>query len=100
VLANAADSVRRCRQPGEREIRVRFRRAAGMAELEVEDNGSGVDPLTAGSLFQPGVSAKGSTGIGLYLARRLAERNGGSLELVALPPGRGGLFRLRLPSSE
>jgi len=100
LLANAADSVRPCRQAGEREIRVRVRSAAGMAELEVADNGPGVDPLEAASIFQPGVSGKGSTGLGLFLARRLAERNGGSLELVELPAGQGGLFRLRLPAAE
>ena len=100
LLANAADSVRGFRKGGEREIRLRFRCAEGMAELEVADNGPGVDPLAAGSIFQPGVSGKDSTGLGLYLARRLAERNGGSLQLVDLPAGQGGLFRLRLPAAE
>ena len=79
---------------------MRFRAEAGQAVLEVGDNGAGVDPLLAGRIFEPGTSGKGSTGLGLYLARAFAERNGGSLELVSLPPGKGGLFRLRLPAAE
>ncbi len=96
LLANAADSVRR--RPAGREVRVRFRSEQGQAVLEVGDNGAGVDPRVAGRLFEPGASGKGSTGLGLYLARTIAARSGGSLELVDLPPGQGSLFRLRLPA--
>jgi signal transduction histidine kinase len=95
LLANAADSVRR-RADG-REVSVRFRTEGGEAVLEVADNGAGVAPAQAERLFQPGASGKGSTGLGLYLARAFAERSGGSLELVPRP--RGGLFRLRLPAA-
>ncbi len=98
LLANAADSVRR--QAGEREVRVRFRAEEGQAVVEVGDNGAGVDPLLAGRIFEPGTSGKGSTGLGLYLARAFAQRNGGSLEHVSLPAGEGSLFRLRLPAAE
>jgi signal transduction histidine kinase len=98
LLANAADSVRQ--RPAGREVHVRFRAEEGQAVLEVGDNGAGVDPLLAGRIFEPGASGKGSTGLGLYLARTFAERNGGSLELVSLPAGEGGLFRLRLPAVE
>jgi signal transduction histidine kinase len=97
LLANAADSVRR--RPAGREVRVRFRAEQGQAVLEVGDNGAGVDPRLLERLFEPGVSGKGSTGLGLYLARAIAERSGGSLELVSLAPGEGSLFRLRLPAA-
>jgi signal transduction histidine kinase len=96
LLANAADSVRQ--RPAGREVRVRFRSEQGQAVLEVGDNGAGVDPRLAGRLFEPGASGKGSTGLGLYLARAMAQRSGGSLELVDLPQGQGSLFRLRLPA--
>ena len=94
LLSNAADSVRL--RPTGREVSVRFRAEQGQAVLEVGDNGAGVDPRLAGRIFQPGASGKGSTGLGLYLARAFAERSGGSLELVSR--AEGGLFRLRLPA--
>jgi signal transduction histidine kinase len=98
LLGNAADSVRR--RPGLRVVGVRFRTEGGQAVLEVGDNGAGVDPLLAAQIFEPGISGKGSTGLGLYLARAFAQRHGGSLELVNRPAGEGGLFRLRLPAVE
>jgi two-component system phosphate regulon sensor histidine kinase PhoR len=37
------------------------------------------------------------TGVGLYIGRALAERQGGSLTLERSEPGRGSRFVLRLP---
>jgi len=48
-------------------------------------------------LFHLGRSSRGSTGVGLYLARSLAERNGGSL--AYRPADRGSCFTLSLPLS-
>jgi signal transduction histidine kinase len=95
LLSNAADSVRQ--RPDGREVSVRFRAEQGQVVLEVGDNGAGVDPRLAARIFQPGASGKGSTGLGLYLARAFAQRSGGSLELV--DRAEGGLFRLRLPAA-
>jgi signal transduction histidine kinase len=69
--------------------------AGDAAVVEVSDNGPG---LPAG--FDPfgyGVSGAGSTGLGLWLARRIAEAHGGTLDLA--PAVRGARFRLVLPSS-
>ncbi|RDI95157.1 sensor histidine kinase [Meiothermus sp. QL-1] len=71
---------------------------AGEGWLEVEDDGPGL-PDSLEILSQPfrsqrlrGVRA-GSAGLGLYVARRVAEAHGGRLECLALPyPG----SRLRL----
>jgi signal transduction histidine kinase len=66
----------------------------GMAVIVVEDAGPGlpvgIDPLARG------VSGVGSTGLGLDIARRTAERAGGSL--TAGPSAMGGVsVELRLP---
>jgi signal transduction histidine kinase len=64
--------------------------------IDVVDDGPGVDPGI--DVFARGVSGAGSTGYGLWLARRIAIAHGGTLELV---PGSGGArFRLVLPSSD
>jgi signal transduction histidine kinase len=62
-----------------------------MATLEVSDEGPGI-PFWAGSR---GRSDRGSTGLGLDIARSCAEASGGRLEIDATPTG-GGLVRLRL----
>ena len=68
----------------------------GWACVEVVDDGPGVaegiDP------FARGASGVGSSGLGLWLARAIAEAHGGSLELVR-GPGPGARFRLSLPSA-
>jgi|UniRef100_A0A7C3DPG3 signal transduction histidine kinase len=73
---------------------------AGDGWLEVEDDGPGL-PDNLENLTQPfrsqrlrGVRA-GSAGLGLYVARRVAEVHGGQLENLALP-GEGTRLRVRV----
>jgi len=73
---------------------------AGDGWLEVEDDGPGL-PDSLEALTQPfrsqrlrGVRA-GSAGLGLYVARRVAEVHGGQLENLALP-GQGTRLRIRV----
>jgi signal transduction histidine kinase len=67
----------------------------GNVAVEVVDDGPGVEPGV--DLFARGTSTAGSTGYGLWLARRVAESHGGTLELVS--DGPGARFRLALPSA-
>ena len=69
----------------------------GGALVEVHDNAGGVPAAQVPRLFQPGGSTRGSTGVGLYLARCLAERNGGTLPYR--PADGGSRFTLELPRS-
>jgi two-component system sensor kinase FixL len=78
-------------------ITTRARLEGGRALVEVEDDGPGIDPALAPSIFQPLVSGRpGGTGLGLALARRIAAAHGGSIQLA--PPGaQGATFRIELP---
>lgn len=66
---------------------------ARFATISVEDEGPGVDPAGADTIFDRGATNGAGTGIGLHLARTLARGDGGSLRLVTGAPAR---FELRL----
>ena len=65
--------------------------AAGQVCLHVRDDGPGVRDTVRANLFEPFFTShpKG-TGLGLYIARELAEANGLGLELAAHDPVRPG----------
>jgi len=71
------------------------------ASVAVSDQGIGVDPEDAARIFQRferAVSARhyGGLGLGLYIARQIAEAHGGQIA-VAERPGGGSTFTLTLP---
>lgn len=72
--------------------------AATYAVLEVRDTGQGMSPEVRGRIFEPFFSTKGEkgTGLGLPIVWRTVTRAGGTVE-VDSAPGRGSVFRLRLP---
>lgn len=60
----------------------------GIIRCRVCDNGPGVDPKLRNRIFDLNVSTKpGSNGLGLYLARRTLQENGGDLLLTESKPG-------------
>ncbi|MBB3052874.1 signal transduction histidine kinase [Prauserella isguenensis] len=70
----------------------------GTVVVEVSDGGSGVPDELAPHVFDRGFSGAGSTGVGLALARALAEADGGRLELSTRAPATFSLF-LRVPTA-
>jgi signal transduction histidine kinase len=68
--------------------------------LTVRDNGAGIPDAVRARLFEPFVSSKGQrgTGLGLAVARKIAERHGGRLEVIETS-SKGTSFALTLPSS-
>lgn len=72
--------------------------------IEVEDRGAGIDPELMGTIFEgpgarDGTRTPSGSGLGLYLARRLAEAHGGALS-ASSRPGEGSTFTLRLWAKE
>jgi two-component system, NtrC family, sensor histidine kinase PilS len=62
---------------------------------ELTDDGPGIPADTRANVFEPFFTTRpGGTGLGLYIARELADANGAALEL--LPKGPGAHFRLTL----
>ncbi|MCC2634469.1 MAG: chemotaxis protein CheY [Ramlibacter sp.] len=75
--------------------------------LRVQDNGRGIAAENLESIFQlfmqgesgTSVGADSGLGIGLTLARSLAEMHGGTIEAHSPGPGQGSTFTVRLPRS-
>jgi len=77
---------------GDGTVTVRTRAKSGSVVLEVTDEGPGVPIALAGQLFERAVSGRRGTGLGLSVARALAESDGGRLELVQRRPPVFALF--------
>jgi signal transduction histidine kinase len=72
-------------------VDVHARRSGPSVVVEVSDQGEGVPATIAPHIFERSVTTSG-TGLGLALARDLAESNGGRLELIQAQPAIFALF--------
>ena len=103
ILANLLNNAARYTQAGG-EVHVHARREDGAALISVRDNGSGIEPDALVRIFdmfnrgaQAGRSSQAGLGIGLALARKLAQMHGGSVTGHSEGPGRGSEFVVRMP---
>ncbi|MFF3215141.1 ATP-binding protein [Streptomyces sp. NPDC002886] len=76
-------------------VALRTRVIGNQAVLEVTDEGPGVPPDLGNRIFERAISGRNSTGIGLAVARDLAEADGGRLELLQARPPVFALFLSR-----
>ena len=100
LVRNAADAALEdtARPTAEATVRVGWRTQGSQLEVQVLDNGFGLENTT--NLFVPFFTTRpGGSGIGLALCRQIAEAHGGTLTLENRSDARGCLARLALPLS-
>ncbi|GAA2620998.1 ATP-binding protein [Streptomyces vastus] len=78
-------------------VALRTRVTGNQAVVEVTDEGEGVPAELGARIFERAISGQNSTGIGLAVARDLAEADGGRLEMLQAQPPVFGLFLSRTP---
>jgi signal transduction histidine kinase len=100
ALANLLDNAVKYSDQG-REVTVRVRCAASDAVVEIEDHGIGIAPAEHARIFErfyrgsAAVTQRGF-GLGLAIVKEIVRAHRGRIE-VESAPGRGTLFRVRLP---
>ena len=73
----------------------------GYVEIDVQDDGPGIDPLVQKKLFRPIVSTKGPghAGVGLSIVKSMMDDLGGQISYQNVP-GAGAGFCLRIPAGD
>ena len=101
VLVNLIDNAVKYSPPGDR-VSVEAEQSDSRVVIEVRDRGPGISPEHQRLIFEKfgranvAAHTKPGTGLGLFIARSIAEAHGGALE-VRSAPGRGATFWLSLP---
>ncbi|HEY8879977.1 MAG TPA: sensor histidine kinase [Roseateles sp.] len=98
ALANLIDNALRYAGAGA-SITIRLERMGDEVDISVEDNGPGLTPELRERAFERfvrGATTGEGCGLGLAIVREIAERHGGSAELLPAAP-QGCIARLTLP---
>jgi PAS domain S-box-containing protein len=100
LLINAAQAIPEG-APERHAIRARTRTEGDRVLVEIEDTGTGIAPELLGRIFDPFFTTKPvgvGTGLGLSICHGIVTGLGGDIQ-VESEPGRGSLFRVRLPAA-
>jgi len=95
LLRNAVEAMH-----GQGRGLVETRFEAGDLHVRIGDEGPGLQGVDLDEIFKPGFTTKQrGSGYGLFLARRIIEEHGGSVEAKSRPDG-GALFEIVLPATD
>jgi PAS domain S-box-containing protein len=102
VLWNLLTNVKFTHKDGR--ISVTLARVSSHLEIEVTDNGEGIDPVFLPHMFDRFRQADASTtrkhgglGLGLSIVKQLVELHGGTISVKSAGRGTGATFRITLP---
>jgi signal transduction histidine kinase len=101
VFANLIDNAVKYSPAGE-PVYVSVGQSNGAVLVSVRDSGPGIKAHDQRVIFEkfgrvPGAGSKPGTGLGLFIARSIAEAHGGTIDLSSAP-GRGATFSVTLPT--
>lgn len=98
LIVNAIENIQR----GGR-ITISAERLESRIEIQIADNGPGIEPQFLSSIFQRystgrSLRKKIGTGLGLYICKMIIEEHRGSIDVESTPPF-GSVFIISLPDS-
>jgi dedicated sortase system histidine kinase len=104
MLDKLAENAAEFSRPGE-PVRLRLARVGRYADLSVENRGPALPAQMRARLFESMISVRAAAGagatphlgLGLYVARLIAEFHGGAIEAADRPGGDGVIVRVHLP---
>jgi signal transduction histidine kinase len=98
LLENSLDACRIDNKKAEHTVSFRLKGFPEHVQYEVQDNGIGMDRETCDKAFSLFFSSKGAqgTGLGLFIANRIARAHGGTIQLESQPDV-GTRFIVQLP---
>ena len=96
LLNNAVEALQKEQNP-EIEINCTYDKNFSNVVIEIKDNGPGLSPKEKARIFEPYFSMKkGSTGLGLTIARAIVKEHGGEITANS-QKGKGSRFQIILP---
>lgn len=101
LVLNAVQAIP-AKESGNLSITTRWLKSLNAVAIEVEDNGTGIEPGVMGHLFDPFFTTRrdsGGTGLGLSVSYSLVREHHGAIGVLSRP-GLGSQFTLFLPADK
>lgn len=81
----------------EGEVKLELKEKDSNFIVEIKDTGAGIAPADLENIFERFFTKRGGVGVGLSVAKRIAEQHGGDIK-VNSELGKGTVFKVELPS--